>query len=120
MDSYLGSENLKMYNYETSLDPNRDEKHSGFGYSSFNELEYNMLKLFYLIHKDIAPETVDLHPRMIKGIPLLEERGFVSHDNGKLSLDVPVLNHEQEREFFSICNEAIEAFAVGIRQPLSE
>ena len=48
MDSYLGSENLKMYNYETSLDPNRDEKHSGFGYSSFNELEYNMLKLFYL------------------------------------------------------------------------
>lgn len=120
MDSYLGSENLKMYNYETSLDPNRDEKHSGFGYSSFNELEYNMLKLFYLIHKDIAPETVDLHPRMIKGIPLLEERGFVSHDNGKLRLDVPVLNHEQEREFFSICNEAIEAFAVGIRQPLSE
>lgn len=57
---------------------------------------------------------------MIKGIPLLEERGFISHENGKLKLDIPVLTHEQEKEFFGICGEASEAFANSIRKPLSE
>ena len=120
IDSFIGSKGLKIYNYETSLDPNSWQKHSGFGYNSFMDIELDMLRLFYLIHKDIAPETVDLDTKMIKGIPLLEERGFISHENGKLKLDIPVLTHEQEKEFFGICGEASEAFANSIRKPLSE
>lgn len=120
IDSFIGSKGLRIYNYETSLDPYYWQKHSGFGYNSFMDIELDMLRLFYLIHKDIAPETVDLEPKMIKGIPLLEERGFVSHENGKLKLDVPVLTHDEEKEFFDICREDAEAFANSIRKPLSE
>lgn len=120
IDSYIGSKNLIMHNYETSLDPYYWQKHSGFGYNSFMDIELDMLRLFYLIHKDIAPETVDLDPKMIKGIPLLEERGFVSHENGKLKLDVPVLTHDEEKKFFGICREASDVFADSIRKPLSE
>jgi hypothetical protein len=41
-----------------------------------------MLKFFYLIKKKIDPETVDLDARMIKGIRLLEECGFITTENG--------------------------------------
>lgn len=119
LDKYLQAEELRIYNYETALDPYGWEKHSGYHFNLLQDIEVNMLKLFYLIHNGIAPEAVDLDTRMIKGIPLLKERGFLTEKDGKFALAVPCLTHEEEREFFAIANHATEEFATGIAKPLA-
>jgi hypothetical protein len=78
-----------------------------------------MLKFFYLLKKGIKPETVDLDTRMIKAIPLLEERGFITTKNGSPELLIPVLTHEQEKTFFEICQKAQKAFGDNIRDNLA-
>lgn len=120
IDNYLDTKNLKLYNYETNLDPTGWRKHSGYDFKLFQDLENNMLKLFYLIKHNIAPETVDLDARMIKGIPLLEQRGFISTKDGSPKLLIPILSHAEEKEFFEICQKATIAFGNNIREPLSE
>ena len=80
----------------------------------------NMLKFFYLLKKDISPESVAFEPRMMANIPLLEERGFISTANGKPRLLVPVLSTSQEKLFFDICKKAYTAFAENIRPYLAE
>lgn len=116
LERYLDAENLKLYNYETSLYPY--PKASGYGFNTFQEVESNMLKLFYLIKKGISPETVDCDPRILKGIPLLEERGFLTTKNGAPELLVPSLTHAEEKRFWEIAGEASMAFAEQIREPL--
>ena len=120
IESYLGSKNLKLYNFETSLDPVGWEKHSGYGFANFQDVETNMLKFFHLLKKNITPEDVDLDTRMIKAIPLLEERGFLTTQNGRPELLIPVLSHEEEKIFFGICQKAQKAFGNNIKPFLAE
>ncbi|MBQ7291815.1 MAG: sigma-70 family RNA polymerase sigma factor [Clostridia bacterium] len=118
IDKFLNASCLKLCNYETSLDKYSWLKHSGFDIPLFADVEFNMLKLFYLLKHGIAPETVDLDTRILKGMPLLEERGFISTKNGKPEVLVPCLTHEQSRIFASICKRAKTAFADNLREPL--
>lgn len=118
LDRYLDAENLKLYNYETALYPY--PKASGYGFNTFQEVESSMLKLFYLIKKGISPETVDCDPRILKGIPLLEERGFLTTKNGMPELLVPCLTHAEERRFWEIVGKATDVFAAQIGKPLWE
>lgn len=118
IEKYLNAENLKLYNYETSLYPY--PKLSGYEFQTFLELETNILKLFYLIKHDIAPETVDCDTRILKAMPLLEKRGFITMKDCKPKLLIPCLTHEQEKVFWAICKKAERAFAAAIEQPLSE
>ena len=120
IDKFLGASDLRLSNYETSLDKYSWYKHSGFGFSLFQDVEHNMLKLFYLLKKGIAPETVDLDTRIIKGIPLLEERGFVSAKGGALRVLVPCLTHAEYKIFNGISSKAKKAFEENIREPLWE
>lgn len=120
IDSYLGSKNLKLYNFESSLDPMSRRKHWGYGFDDFQEVENNMLKLFYLLKKKIKPEDVDLDTRMIEAIPLLEERGFITVKNGYPELLIPALTHEEEKLFFGICYKAQKMFGENIRPYLAE
>lgn len=117
IDRYLDGEDLRLYNYETSLYPY--PKHEELGYTSFQEAEYDMLKLFYLIARQINPASVDCNPKILKSIPLLEERGFISAKNGAPALLIPHLTHSQERKFSMICGNASEKFREGIKKPLS-
>lgn len=120
IENYLAAANLKRYNFETSLDPAVSKKHKGYGFPLLQELEDNMLKFFYLIKKKIDPETVDLDTRMIKGIPLLEECGFITTKNGIPALLIPVLTHRQEKLFFEICRKAQKIFGDNVREPLAQ
>lgn len=120
IDSYLDAANLKLYNYETSLDPASHEKHQGYGFSLFQDVELNMLKLFYLIQKGITPDETALDTRMIQAIPLLEKRGFIKTKNGAPELLIPVLSHKEEKQFFEICENAWHVFGDQIREPLAE
>lgn len=118
LDRYLDAENLTMFNFETALYP--FPKHAGYGFSMFREVENHMLRLFYLIKKGIAPEKVGCDPRILKGIPLMEERGFLTTKNGTPELLIPCLTHEEEKQFLAIARRAGEAFADRIREPLWE
>jgi len=120
IDSYLDTEHLELYNFESSLDPVGWRKHDGYEFNSYKEVEINMLKFFYLINKGVDPKNVDLDTRMIKSIPLLEERGFITTKNGYPELLIPVLTHEDEKIFFDICNRAQKAFGDNIRPYLAE
>ncbi len=120
IDKFLDASNLKLYNYESSLDPTGWRKHQGYGFKMFQDVEYNMLKFFYLLKKGIKPEDVDLDTRMLKSIPILEERGFITTENGHPELLIPVLTHKEENEFFEICDRAQKAFGEGIREHLAE
>lgn len=118
LDRYLNSGRIALYNYESSLGPCR--KYGGFGFSTLQDEETAVLKLLYLIKHDIDPETVDCDPRILKGIPLLKERGFLTAENGRLMPLVPCLSPSEERQFWDICQRASQTFALQIREPLAE
>ncbi len=120
IDSYLDAKKLRLYNYETSLDPTGWRKHQGYEFGNFWEVEENMLKFFYLLKKRISPERVDLDMRMVKAIPLLEERGFITMKNGEPELLIPLLSHAEEKKFFGICNKAKATFGDNIRPYLAK
>lgn len=120
IDSYLDAKDLRIYNYETSLDQNSWKKFQGFGIPSFIDLEHGLLKLFYLIKHGIAPKTVDCNPKIIEAIPILEERGYLTTKNGKPEVLIPCLTHDEESRYFEICNHAKTAFAEQIREPLAK
>lgn len=118
LEQYLNASGLELFNYETSLYPY--PKYDGYGYQTLLEAENNMLKLFYLICKNIAPETVDTDPKILKAIPLLRERGFLTADNGKLELLIPRLTHAQAALFRQICGEASSNAARLLEKPMAE
>ena len=117
IEQYLDTTGLELYNYESSLYPY--PKYEGFGFHSYQETERNMLKLFYLIHKGIAPESVDLDPRIVKTIPMLAERGFLTIENHTPKLLIPCLTHAQADTFWSICHEAAVAAAKELEAPMA-
>lgn len=117
IDNYLGATDLKLYNYESSLGP--AAKFDGYGFNLFQDIELNMLKFFYIIQKKIKPGEVDLDTRMIKAIPLLEERGFISMKDGAPELLIPVLTHQEEKQFFEICAGAQKQFGDSIKEHLA-
>lgn len=118
LDGYLGSEKLKLYNYESFLYPCR--KFDGCEFGSFMETETNLLKLFYLIRKGISPETVGCDPRILKAVPLLEKQGYLTVKGDAPRLLVPCLTFSEERLFWSVCEKASAAFAAGIQKPMEE
>ncbi|MBQ7936809.1 MAG: sigma-70 family RNA polymerase sigma factor [Clostridia bacterium] len=120
LNKFLDATDIKIYNYESTLDPTGRRKHQGYGFNTISETESNMLKLFYLLKKKIDPENVALDTRMIKSIPLLEERGFITTQHGCPELLIPTLTHEEVRLFFTICTKARDAFRKNIKEPLSE
>lgn len=119
IDRYLDTKSMRLYNFETSLDPVGWRKHDGFGFDCFQDVEDNMLKLFYLLKKGIDPKDVDLDTRMIRGIPLLEERGYLACEEGRYRILIPVLTPEEEKTFFGICERAQKAFGDNIREHLA-
>lgn len=120
IDSYLDAKNLKLYNFESSLDPTGWRKHQGYGFNNFQDVEDNMLKFFYLVKNSINPKTVDLDTRMIKSIPILEERGFITTKNGSPEVLIPILSHEEEKLFLGICSKAQKTFGDNIRPYLAQ
>ncbi len=120
IDRFLDASDLRLSNYETSLDGCNFCKHSGFAFDSIIDIEFNILKLLYVLKKGIAPESIALDTRIINAIPLLEERGFISSAGGKYEVLVPCLTHAQNKIYESIRRKAKKAFAENIREPLWE
>ena len=120
IDRYLEGKNLWLFNFESALDPNGFKKYSGYDYDHLMDIEYDMLKLFYLIEHEIDPASVGFDARILQSIPLLCERGFLTGEGGKLRLAIPRLTHAQDEVFAAIWRRATEAFSAAIREPLAQ
>jgi len=118
IDEYLKGKNLVIRSVETSLYPY--SKYDGFGYLNFSEMEIDLLKLFYLIDKQISPESVGFPPKMLKNMPLIEQRGFIKFQNSKSKLLIPHLTHEEYEEYRKIVSEAADKAVAKITAPMGE
>ena len=117
LDNFLGTEQLALLNYESSLYPYPKLVIDGF--STFMESEAAALKLFYLIEKGIDPVSVDADPRILRAIPQLEQEGFVAMENGKLRLLIPHLTRAQYNGAYrEIISRAAERVARHLEQPM--
>ena len=121
MDQYLDYKNIYMCNYESSLFPNGSLT-GKYGFSCGNVLETEawVLKLLTVIEKGIDPKTVDMDPRALSAIPVLEANGFLCRKNGELALAIPHLTHKQNEQFAIICNEARAKIVAALKEPMAE
>lgn len=118
---YMNAVNLELQNYETSLSCfTTGAKYKDMWFGSISDVEIALTKLIYLIKHGKNIETVDLDPRIIKAIPLLEERGFLGVENGKHEVLVPCLNHEQHQRLSAIIKKAAAECTERIKEPLAQ
>lgn len=118
LDSYLDARKLTLSNYESALYPY--PKLAIEGFSTFMEAEANALKLFYLIEKGIAPETVDADPRILRAIPQLQREGFLTTAEGRPRLLIPRLTHAQWEHYRRIVDDAAGEAAKALEAPMAE
>ena len=116
LDNYLDAKGLALYNYESALYPYPKLVIEGF--STFMEAEASALKLFYLIEKGIAPETVDADPRVLRAIPQLEREGFLTMKDGHPHLLIPRLTHAQWKQYRTIIDRAAGETAAVLEAPM--
>lgn len=116
VDDYLGAKNLILRNFETSLYPL--PKYDGFGYNSLGELEMDILRLFYLIRKSISPETVGFSPKMLKNMPLMQERGMIAITDGVPVMLIPCLTHAQYAQYAAIKDAATAKAVEKLTEPM--
>ena len=116
LDNYLDAKGLALYNYESALYPYPKLVIEGF--STFMEAEASALKLFYLIEKGIAPETVDADPRVLRAIPQLEREGFLTMKDGHPHLLIPRLTHAQWKQYRTIIDSAAGEAAAALEAPM--
>lgn len=118
---YINTVNLELQNYETSLNCfSTGTKYKDMWFGSVSDVEIALTKLFYLIKHGIDPETVDLDPRIIKAMPILEERGFIGVENGKHEVLIPCLSHEQHQKLCAIIKKAATECSERIKEPLAQ
>ncbi len=125
IDRYLNGVALKLHTFESFLDAYQPMHSSETNPLTndwnffFSDGEKNLLKLYYLLKNNIAPETVDLDTKILKAIPYLCRHGYLSEQTDTPTVLIPCLTHKQEQAFFNICNQAAKAFGDRIQEPLA-
>lgn len=118
---YMNKVNLELHNYETSLNCfSTGAKYKDMWFASVSDIEKALTKLIYLIKHGIDPETVDLDPRIIEAMPLLEQRGFIDTENGKHEVLVPCLSHEQHKKLCAIIKRTAAECSEMIKEPMAQ
>ncbi len=119
VSEYLGSSNLALHKFETSL--YGISKYDGIeGYNGLGELERDLIKLFYLIKKEISPESIGFSPKMIQNIPILQKKGMIEIKDEKPVLLVPYLTHKEYREYCEIKNKAVSEIVKKLTESAGE
>ena len=117
IERYLDGKNLLMCNFETMLYP--EPKFSGLDFRTVRECEEQMLRLFYVVAKNIDPLSVGVDPRMMAAIPLLTKRGFLAEEDGRPKLCIPHLTRSEFTEFCAIFHTAKTEVARALSAPMA-
>lgn len=116
IEDFHGLKSATIMNYETSLYPHK--KYDGFPFSSFAQLESDVLRLLCLIK--LGASTADLSHEMLQYIPLLQRNGMIAFRDGSLEVLVPCLTMEQYRQYELILNRAVGSISDILTSPMAE
>lgn len=96
---WMGSKDIRVREYDTTLYDNPHRYHFFGGTSSFEQLA----KFLYAVCKGIDIETTDIKSCVIENIPaIITNTGLVTKENDKLIIDIPVMDPQTFREIDAI------------------
>lgn len=121
-DKYADSDLLEMYVYGADGFP---------GYSYYNSPDYTFFpknvsvdaeiaKLLYIVHQGIEPESVGLNPEYVKAIPWLTKCKIFREEEGKPTVNIPVLQKKEAQILRDLCSEAERETAENLKELLKE
>ncbi len=76
------------------------------------------LKLFYIIHENIDPNSVGFNTEVFKAVPQLTRCRILREENGKTVLNIPVLERQEFFELRAITARAITAMREELTEPI--
>ena len=78
------------------------------------------LKLFYIIHENIDPNSVGFNTEVFKAIPQLVRCRILREENGRPTLNIPVIERNEFFDLRAITARAISLMQDELTKPLGE
>lgn len=110
-EQFLGADHVTLYIYDTQPDLNKYE-HGRFGVR-----DEMLMKLLYIISRDIPFQSTGLDPLLLQSIPHLADCGILRIKEDKPEVAIPVLTKAQYQELTTFTSPYIERF-VELLEPL--
>ena len=101
----FGARSLDLKIYDTQPDLNR------YNHAPVEINDDDLAKMLYLISRGIPFDSTGFNVMYLKDIPHLTECGILANDNGKISVEIPMLRPEEYGELERICMEQMRLFA---------
>lgn len=110
-EQFLGADEVTLYVYDTQPDLNKYE-HGRFGVR-----DEMLMKLLYIINRDIPFQSTGLDPLLLQSIPHLTDCGILRITEDKPEVAVPVLTKAQYQELTTFTVPYITGF-LELLEPL--
>lgn len=110
--SYAGAKYLRLCEFDTTLLDNPSRWNDTCGFTVyFREIR----ELLWCIYKGIPMEQGNISNSMLEGIDrLIAKTGLITRENGKLSVDIPVMTQEAYRQAEEAINDAYGRLAAEL------
>lgn len=101
-----GAKWVALYDYDTSEEV-LGRSHSAYRFAeSFAQAREGVTKLLYAIYRNDEHFLSGISQKVFENVELFTKMGFVERTaEGKLQLDVPVLNKEEKKAFYALMEE---------------
>jgi len=113
IDNTLGTKKLTLKVFDTPL-----EKHRYF-HTPSNTKDDVLAQMLYIINEENDPSATGIDLLYFKNIPYFAECGILHIENGKPSVDIPILTKEEYNELRQITKEVTAEFIPSIHNLLS-
>ena len=101
-----GAKWVALYDYDTSEEV-LGRSHSAYRFAeSFAQAREGVTKLLYAVYREDEHFLSGISQKVFENVELFTKLGFVERTaEGKLQLDVPVLNKEEKKAFYALMEE---------------
>lgn len=110
-ENFIGSETIEMHVYGADGFPaysyDRSPEYTFFKASDDRDSVF--IKLLYLLHTGTDPEVVGFNTEYLRAIPWLKKCKILVEKEGKIAVNIPVLNRLEWEELWNICKASKSA-----------
>lgn len=120
-EKYANSATLEMHVYGADGFPGHPYYHSP-DYSFFPKNicpDAEIMKLLYIVHTGIHPESAGFNSEYLKAIPWLTKCRIFRQEAGKPVVNIPVLQRDEAQTLWNICAEAKQELAGDLKELLT-
>jgi len=110
-EQLLGANSVTLYVYDTQPDLNKYEQ------GQFGVRDEMLMKLLYIISRDIPFQSTGLDPLLLQSIPHLTDCGILCMKEDKPEVAIPILTKAQYQELTALSAPYITGF-VELLEPL--